>query len=274
MLPATKAIPKEMLPVVDKPLIQYAVEEATLSGIEQVVFVTAPDRAAVREHFGGGSRLERVAKERGDQDLLEKALAPEQLARFDFVEQQRPLGIADAVKQAQPLLDDEPFVLMFPDDLIVASPPCTAQLTGAYEACGGSVVAVWRVRPEAAPLYGIVDPISPENPARLRGIVEKPVAEDAPSDLGVVGRYVLSPSIFEHIDQLKPGVGGELQFTDALASQIESGEPVYAYRFEGRRYDTGRPVGAVAASVAVALGRDDLRAEVLTQLDTLIPAER
>ena len=275
MLPATKAVPKEMLPIVDKPLIQYAVEEAAASGIDQIVLVTGPDRAAVRQHFGGGSNLARIARLRGDENLLAQAEAPEQLADFQFVEQPEPVGIADAVKRAQPLLEDEPFVLMFPDDLVLAPTPCAAQLLRAREACGAaSIVAVRRVAPHEISQYGIVDPDGADSPARLRAIVEKPASNEAPSDLGVVGRYVLDPSIFRHIDGLEPGVGGELQLTDALAGQIAAGDPVYAYRFEGQRYDTGRPAGAVAATVAMALEREELRSELLAQLDTLIPTER
>ena len=275
MLPATKAVPKEMLPIVDKPLIQYAVEEAAASGIDQIVLVTGPDRAAVREHFGGGSSLERTARKRRDESLLERALGPERLAHFDFVEQSEPIGIANAVKQAQPLLEDEPFVLMFPDDVILGATPCTAQLLDAHEACGGgTVIAVRRITRAEAPQYGVVGPATSGNPARLIDIIEKPAGDDLPSDLGVVGRYVLSPSIFAHIDRVQPGVGGELQFTDALAGQIAAGDPVYAYRFEGQRYDFGRPAGAVAATVAIALEREELRSELLAQLDTLIPTER
>ncbi len=274
MLPATKAVPKEMLPLIDRPIIQYAAEEAAAAGIEHIVIVTAPDRAAVREHFGGGSRLERIARERGDDALAERACVPERLARFTFVEQREPLGTAHAVQQAQPHLDGEPFALLFPDDVILGAEPCTAQLLRARESCGGgSVIAVCPVTPAAIPRYGIIDPAGPGNPARLRGIVEKPAADDAPSDLGVVGRYVLAPSIFERIERIEPGAGGEIQFTDALAGQIAEGEPIHAFRFEGSRYDMGGAAGAVAATVAAALEREELRGELLAQLDALRPRE-
>ena len=275
MLPATKSIPKEMLPVVDRPIIQYAVEEAVAAGIEHVVIVLSPDRAAIREHFGGGSRIEGIARERGDDALAARVLAPEQLATFTFVEQREPLGTGHAVQQAQPYLEAEPFALLFPDDIILGPVPCTAQLAKVYEGCGAaSVIAVQQVSPEQIPQYGIVDPTGPGNPARLRSIVEKPRASEAPSDLGVVGRYVLGPSIFEQIENLEPGAGGELQLTDALGGQIAAGEPVFACRFEGRRYDAGRPAGAIAAAVAAAIDREEIRADLLAHLTALMPTEQ
>ena len=273
MLPASKAVPKEMFPIVDKPLIQYAVEEAVASGIEHIVFVIAEGREAVVEHFALDSRVERVAHERGNTALAEQVSAPARLARFDFVRQDEPRGIADAVRQARPLVDGEPFALMFPDDLILGERPCLAQLIEAYEACGGSVIAVREVPREQIHQYGIVDPAGASNPIPLRGVIEKPSPEAAPSNLGIVGRYVVSPTIFEHIDSLQPGAGGELQFTDALASQIAAGEPVCACAYEGRRYDAGRPAGGVAAAVAAALDRPDVREALLEQLRPLLAEE-
>ena len=275
MLPATKSVPKEMLPVVDRPIIQYAVEEAVAAGIEHVVIVLSPNRAAIREHFGGGSRVEAVARARGDNALAERVLAPERLARFTFVEQQEPLGTGHAVQQAEPHLEGEPFALLFPDDVILGERPCTAQLVQAYEACeAAAVIAVQQVAREQIHQYGIVDPAGAGNPARLRGIIEKPAASEAPSDLGVVGRYVLGPSIFEKLASLKAGAGGELQLTDAIAGQIAAGAPVYACRFEGRRFDAGRPAGAIAAAVCAALDREELRADLLVHLTALMPTEQ
>ena len=275
MLPATKSVPKEMLPVVDRPIIQYAVEEAVAAGIEHVVIVLSPDRTAIREHFGGGSRVEGVARARGDAALSERVLAPERLARFTFVEQQEPLGTGHAVQQAEPHLEGEPFALLFPDDVILGARSCTAQLVQAYEACGAAaVVAVQRVAREQIPQYGIVDLAGGGSPARLRGIVEKPAASEAPSDLGVVGRYVLGPSIFGELAALTPGAGGELQLTDAIAGLIGAGAPVYACRFEGRRYDAGRPAGAIAAAVSAALDREDVRPDLLAHLTGLMPTEQ
>ncbi len=275
MLPATKSVPKEMLPVVDRPIIQYAVEEAVAAGIEEIVIVLAPDRVAIREHFGGGSRIETIARERGDIALAERVLAPERLATFTFVEQREPLGTGHAVQRAQPYLAGEPFALLFPDDIILGATPCTAQLVAAYEGCGAAtVIAVQQVTPEQIPQYGIVDPDGPGNPARLRGIVEKPSPSEAPSDLGVVGRYVLGPSIFDQLETLEPGAGGELQLTDAIAGQIAAGEPVCACRFEGQRYDAGRPAGAIAAAVAAAIDREEIRADLLAHLTALMRTEQ
>lgn len=270
LLPATKAVPKEMLPIVDKPLIQYAVEEAVAAGIEHIVFVVAEGKQAITEHFGHTSRAEAVARESGDRRLLDLMLQPTALARYDYVLQDRPLGIAHAVACARQFVEGEPFALVFPDDLIIAKRSCVAQLVDAYGRCGGSVIAVQHVARADIPQYGIVDPAGPGNPARLRGIVEKPEVEDAPSDLGVVGRYVLSPSIFEHIGRIRAGKHGELQLTDALASQIAEGEPVCAFAYEGTRYDTGRPLGLIEANVAVALTREDLRARLLDRLRGLL----
>ncbi len=272
MAPATKAVPKEMLALVDRPVIQYAVEEAAAAGIGEIIFVTGPDRQAVRQHFGGDTRLERHARAAGDRELLRRVTASEGVADFRFVEQEEPLGTGDAVLRAEEHVGGEPFALLFPDDVILGAESCTAQLTRA-RACGGggSVVAVRRVARDELSRYGVVDPEGSGDPVRLRGIVEKPSPEDAPSDLGVVGRYVLEPSIFDHLRAIAPGAGGELQFTDALARQIAAGTPVRACRFAGRRYDTGRPAGLVAAAVDAALSREDTRAAALAAIRPLMP---
>ncbi len=275
MLPASKSVPKEMLPVVDRPAIQYAVEEAVAAGIEHIVIVLAPDRVSIKEHFGGGSRIEAIARQRMNAKLTAQVLEPEQLANFTFVQQLEPLGTGHAIQQAREQLEEEPFALLFPDDIILGEHSCTAQLIEVYENCNAAaVIAVEPISQKEIPQYGIVDPIGPNNPTQLRGIVEKPSVDTAPSDLGVVGRYVLGPSIFRQFDKLKQGKGGELQFTDALSGQIEEGEAVFAYHFEGQRYDAGRPVGAIAASVAHALDREELREDLLTHLANLLPLEQ
>ena len=276
LLPATKAVPKEMLPLVDRPVIQYAAEEAVAAGVTEIIIVTAPDRRAVREHFGGGTRLERHARRAGDDDLLRRVTAIEDAAAFRFVEQDEPLGTADAVLRAEERVGGEPFALLFPDDVILGAESCTAQLARAREARGGgSAVAVRRVPRAELSRYGVVDPEPGETGAvaRLRGVVEKPAPEEAPSDLGVVGRYVLEPSIFGRLRALEAGAGGELQFTDALARQIAAGEAVFACRFEGRRHDTGQPAGLVAAAVDAALSRADTREATLAAIRPLAPPE-
>jgi UTP--glucose-1-phosphate uridylyltransferase len=256
MLPATKAIPKEMLPVVDKPLIQYAVEEAAAAGIEDVIFVVAEGKEAIAQHFGHTTRTEAAIRGQGDAELLERVQRPSHLARYDYVLQDAPKGIAHAVACAREHVEGEPFALIFPDDLIVGDAPCIGQMIEAYE--GGSMIAVQEVSPEEIPQYGIVDPSAPGNPAPLRGVVEKPRAEDAPSRLGIVGRYILGATIFEHIEATPPGKNGEMQITDALAHQIASGELVTAFSYRGVRYDTGRALGYLVANVAVALERESL----------------
>ena len=276
LLPATKAVPKEMLPLVDRPVIQYAAEEAIAAGVTEIIIVTAPDRRAVREHFGGGTRLERHARRTGDDDLLRRVTAIEEAAAFRFVEQDEPLGTADAVLRAEERVGGEPFALLFPDDVILGAESCTAQLARAREARGGgSAVAVRRVPRAELPRYGVVDPEPGETGAvaRLRGVVEKPAPEEAPSDLGVVGRYVLEPSIFGRLRALEAGAGGELQFTDALARQIAAGEAVFACRFKGRRHDTGMPAGLVAAAVDAALSRADTREATLAAIRPLTAPE-
>ncbi len=270
MLPATKAVPKEMLPVVDKPLIQYAVEEAVASGIADIVFVVAEGKEAITEHFGHLSRVEAHVREKGDHALLAQVQQPSSLAHYEYVLQDRPAGIAHAVACAREFVEGSPFALIFPDDLIVGARPCTAQLIDAYDTCGGSVIAVARVEDVDIPSYGIVDPAGPGNPTRLRGLVEKPDLGDAPSNLGIVGRYILGPTIFNHIDRIAPGKNGELQLTDALASQIAAGEPVCACSYEGDRYDTGRPLGLLVAGLGVALNRPDLRVSLLNRISRLL----
>jgi UTP--glucose-1-phosphate uridylyltransferase len=270
LLPATKAVPKEMLPVVDRPLIQYAVEEVVAAGVRRVVIVDAEGKEAIRAHFGRSERLEEVARARGDEVLFETITAPQRLAEFEFVLQDRPLGIADAVKCARHLLEGGPFALLFPDDIIIGEKPAIGQLADAYQRCQGTVLAVHRVARDEIRQYGIVHPEGAGNPVKLRAVVEKPDPADAPSDLGIVGRYILSPTIFEHIDRIRPGAGGELQITDAIASQIRAGEPVFAYQYEGTRYDTGRPAGMIIANVALGMRRPDVRDSLLEGIPPLL----
>lgn len=258
MLPATKAVPKEMLPIVDTPLIQYAVEEAAAGGISEIIFVVAEGKEAIRQHFGAGTRADAYAAASGDPVLEARVTGPARLAHYEYVIQPEAKGIAHAVACARRFVEGEAFALIFPDDLILGERPCTGQLIEAHARTGGTVLAVHEVTPDEIPQYGIVDPAEAGNPARLRGVVEKPSATEAPSNLGIVGRYVLSATIFRHIDAIRPGKNGELQITDAIASQIAAGEAVHGLAYEGTRYDTGRPLGYMVANVAAALRRDDL----------------
>ncbi len=269
MLPATKAVPKEMLPIVDKPLLQYAVEEAAAAGIEQVIFVIAEGKEAVREHFGAGGRVAALLRAKGDAAGLALVEGPAQLVRFAYVYQDAPLGQAHAVNCARDLIAGEPFALFFADDLILGPEPCIGELIAAHQATGGSVVGVEEVPAEQIPQYGIVEPATGEsgNPLRLSGLVEKPRLEDAPSNLGVVGRYVLSATTLDHIERSRPAIAGtEHYITDVLLSQLAAGEPVSAMRFKGVRYDTGRPLGYLVANIAAAFEREALRQPLAERL--------
>lgn len=270
MLPATKAVPKELLPVVDRPLIQYSVDEALLAGISTIIFVIADGKEAIAEHFAAGARVEAAVRASGNLDLADAIAAVGGTATFHYVKQDKQLGIAHAVNCARHYVEGQPFALIFPDDIILGE-SCLAELVDAHRSTGGSVIAVEPVADADVPQYGIVDPISETNPAHLRGVIEKPVLADAPSRLGIVGRYILSETIFHHIDRLKPGKNGELQITDAFASQIEAGESVSSFRFSGTRYDTGRPLGYIVANVAAALRREDLASPLAGRLRTLLP---
>lgn len=258
MLPATKSVPKEMLPIVDRPLVQYCVEEAIAAGITRIVFVTAKGKESIREHFQAGARVELAVRETGNTALAEELARIGAAASFEYVDQERQLGIAHAVNCARSQLEGAPFALMFPDDLLLGPISCVSELCGAYAQTGGSVIAVEPVADEDVPQYGIVDPEDSANPARLRRVVEKPRLADAPSRLGIVGRYILSETIFTHIDRIPAGANGELQITDALASQIAAGETVSSFQFSGRRFDTGRPLGYLTAAVAAAMERPGL----------------
>lgn len=274
MLPATKAVPKEMLPVVDRPLIDYCVDEAVSAGITEVVFVIAEGKEAILEHFRAGARVETALRETGNQALADSLAAIATKARFHAVYQPRQLGIGHAVACAREFIAGKPFALLFPDDVILGRQSCTAQLVEAYEVTGGSVIAVEEVAEADVLQYGIVDPEHEGQLARLRGVVEKPRLEEAPSRLGIVGRYVLSETILEHIDATPPGRNGEVQITDALARQIAAGETVSALRFEGTRYDTGRPLGYIVANVAAALARGDLAGPLRDRLLPLLGGVR
>ena len=273
MLPATKAVPKELLPVVDRPLIQYSVDEALLAGISTIIFVIADGKESIAEHFAAGARVESAVRATGNHDLADAIAAVGGTATFHYVKQERQLGIAHAVNCARHFVEGQPFALLFPDDIILGE-SCVGELVAAYQSAPGSVIAVEPVADADVPQYGIVDPEDPAaNPARLRGVVEKPALADAPSRLGIVGRYILSETIFEHIDRLKPGKNGELQITDAFASQIAAGERVSSFRFSGTRYDTGRPLGYIVANVAAALRRDELAGPLSGRLRSLLPGD-
>jgi UTP--glucose-1-phosphate uridylyltransferase len=266
MLPATKAQPKEALPLVDKPIIQYAVEEAAASGLAQVIMVTASGKRAVEDHFDRSLELEHALEQKGEAGLLAEIRRISDLADIVYVRQKEQRGIGDAVLTARDVVGQEPFVLFFPDDVIISDVPVARQMIDVFERHGGPVVAVERVPRQETPSYGIVaaEPVADagDAPGRVfavRGLVEKPKPEEAPSDLGIVGRYVLTPDIFPILARTEPGTNREIQITDGLALLLRD-RPIYAYQFEGERFDTGRPLGLLQASVQLALRREDIGA--------------
>lgn len=258
MLPATKAQPKESLPLVDKPIIQYTVEEAAASGITQVCIVTAASKRAVEDHFDRSLDLEMTLQEKGDVARLHEIRKLSDLADIAYVRQTEQRGVGHAVLQARHVVGNEPFALLFPDDVILADVPVTKQMIGVFEQHGGSVIAVQEVPDAEVEQYGIVGGEDVGGGVhRLDQLVEKPKLEDAPTRLAIVGRYVLTPEIFEMIEKTPPGKGREIQITDALAALMEI-QPVFSYQFEGQRFDTGRPLGLLMASIEIGLRRADI----------------
>ncbi|HVP32698.1 MAG TPA: UTP--glucose-1-phosphate uridylyltransferase GalU [Steroidobacteraceae bacterium] len=269
-LPATKASPKEMLPVVDKPLIQYAVEEALAAGARRLVFVTGASKRAIEDHFDSDAELEHMLQSQGKSDLLKqlRSVLPS-YASCIYIRQPAPLGLGHAVLCAQPAVGAEPFFVHLADDLIRSDVACLAQMARVYEAKRASVLAVEAVARRDTEKYGIVA-VEGDKAAtsRVRSIVEKPKPADAPSNLAVVGRYVLAPAIFEHLEKLSQGAGGEIQLTDGIAALMRE-EAVYAYRFSGKRYDCGSKLGYLQATVEYALGHEELGAKFRRYLEGL-----
>ena len=256
-LPATKASPKEMLPIVDKPLIQYAVEEAIAAGATKLVFVTGASKRAIEDHFDTDAELERALREAGKTDLLEtiSSIVPRDVSCV-YIRQGEPLGLGHAVLCARPAVGDEPFFVHLADDLI-AGEPCLAELAAEYAGHGSSVIAVEEVPHENTSSYGIVAVEKMEQGQRMTEIVEKPKPEDAPSNLAVVGRYLLAPGIWDKLENTGRGAGGEIQLTDAIADLLGEAD-VYAHSFSGTRYDCGSKLGYLQATVAYGLAHDDM----------------
>jgi UTP--glucose-1-phosphate uridylyltransferase len=260
-LPATKAIPKEMLPVIDRPLIQYAVDEAREAGIEQMIFVTGRGKTALIDHFDMAFELETTMRDRArDMEALEPTrLLPGNLAT---VRQQVPLGLGHAIWCARGIVGDEPFAILLPDELMIGRPGCMRQMVEAYEEVGGNLVSVLEVPHEEVSSYGVITPGERRGAlTEVRALVEKPRAEDAPSNLIVSGRYILQPEVMRVLDGQAAGAGGEIQLTDAMARMIGA-QPFHAVTFAGKRYDCGSKAGFVEATLAMALEREDLRDEV------------
>jgi UTP--glucose-1-phosphate uridylyltransferase len=257
-LPATKASPKEMLPLVDKPLIQYVVEEAVASGIESVIIVTGRGKSTIEDHFDVSFELECLLRDRGKDAELKQARDVSDLARVSYVRQREALGLGHAVLQARDLVGDEPFAVMLSDDIIDSEKPALRQLLDVYEKYDAPVLATMRVAGEAISRFGVLDVEEVEDGVyRIKDMVEKPVAAKAPSDLAIIGRYVLTPDIFDEIENTKPGAIGEIQITDAMRAVLKKRD-FYAVRFEGTRYDAGDKLGFLIATVELALKHPEL----------------
>ena len=275
-LPATKASPKEMLPVVDKPLIQYAVEEALIAGARRLVFITGASKRAIEDHFDADAELENLLESQGKSELASqvRSVLPK-YATCIYIRQSAPLGLGHAVLCAQPAVGNEPFFVHLADDLIDAGVPCLKQMAGVYRRFHGSVLGVVEVARNVTDKYGIVDTRGSEaKVSAIRSIVEKPKPARAPSNLAVVGRYVLTPGIFAQLAKVQHGAGGEIQLTDGIARLMHR-EKVYAYRFEGRRYDCGNKLGYLQATVEYALNHSTLGGPFRDYLlDLVTPADR
>ena len=273
-LPATKAQPKEMLPLVDKPIIQYGVEEALHSGIQNIIIVTGRGKSAIEDHFDVSFELEYLLESRSKKDLLAIVRNVSDMINVSYIRQKEALGLGHAVLRASELIGSEPFAVVLADDVIDADTPALRQLLDIHEFFGASVLAVMEVPQEKISAYGVVDaePVahngSKDRVYRIRDLVEKPSKEAAPSNLAIIGRYVLTPEIFDSLQAIEPGSGAEIQLTDGLKHLLHS-RPIYAYRFEGTRYDAGDKLGFLKATVEFALRRDDLGAPFREYLKSL-----
>ncbi len=259
-LPATKVTPKEMLPLVDKPLIQYAVEEAVAAGCTEVIIVTGRGKQTMEDHFDRAPELEAALTRRGKTRQLEQALSMTNLCRISYTRQSEPLGLGHAVLQAKELVGDEPFAVILPDDIVCAKVPCMQQMVEAFARTQSSILASEEVEGDAISHYGALDcSEDPKDPRLLivRDMVEKPRPEDAPSQNAIIGRYILTPRIFSLLEQLQPGAGGELQLTDGIKALLQH-EKVYGFHYEGKRHDAGEKLGFLKATVEFALLREDL----------------
>ncbi len=268
-LPATKAIPKEMLPVVDRPLIQYAVDEAREAGIEQMIFVTGRGKGAIEDHFDIAYELENTMSERGkDLSVLEPTrLGPGNCA---YVRQQVPMGLGHAIWCARDIVGDEPFAIFLPDEFMHGTPGCMAQMVAAYNQTGGNLLSVLEVPKEQVPSYGVIDPGARNgNLTEVKGLVEKPSIDAAPSNLIISGRYILQPEVMQVLAAQEKGAGGEIQLTDAMAQMIGK-QAFHAVTFDGARYDCGSKTGYIEANLAVALGRADMADEVRAMAKRLL----
>jgi UTP--glucose-1-phosphate uridylyltransferase len=268
-LPATKAMPKEMLPIVDKPTIQYIVEEAIASGIEDIIIVTGKGKRAIEDHFDHAFELEQNLFEKGKVELLKKVQHTSKMADIHYIRQKEPKGLGHAVWCARKFIGDEPFAVLLGDDIVQAETPCLKQLIDEYEKTSSSVIGVQQVPESETHRYGIIDPMIQEGRRyEVSRFVEKPSPGTAPSDLAIMGRYILTPEIFTFLDEQNIGAGGEVQLTDAIELLNEK-QQVFAYNFEGNRYDVGEKFGFVKTTIEFALQHEELKNDVLAYLQNL-----
>ncbi|MED3784509.1 UTP--glucose-1-phosphate uridylyltransferase GalU [Geobacillus stearothermophilus] len=268
-LPATKAMPKEMLPIVDKPTIQYIVEEAIASGIEDIIIVTGKGKRAIEDHFDNAFELEQNLIQKGKYDLLEKVKEPSKVD-IHYIRQKEPKGLGHAVWCARNFIGDEPFAVLLGDDIVQAETPCLKQLIDQYEQTLSSVIGVKRVPDNETHRYGIIDPIEQHGRRyQVRQFVEKPAPGTAPSNLAIMGRYVLTPEIFLFLEKQEAGAGGEIQLTDAI-QKLNEIQRVFAYEFEGKRYDVGEKIGFIKTTIEFALQHDELREDLIQFMEKLL----
>ncbi|MCA8869677.1 MAG: UTP--glucose-1-phosphate uridylyltransferase GalU [Rhodobacteraceae bacterium] len=271
-LPATKSIPKEIMSLVDKPLIQYAIDEARAAGIREFIFVTSRGKGALEDYFDSAPRLESALKRSGKTELLAAVRQTTmESGAIAYIRQHQALGLGHAVWCARRLIANEPFAVILPDDVIAADKPCLQQMVEAYDETGGNIVATMEVPPSQASSYGLLDIGEANgNILSVKGMVEKPDPKDAPSNMAVIGRYILTPKVLQNLNRKMVGAGGEIQLTDAIAKEIADSGNVYGYKFEGKRFDCGSKAGFLKATVAFALNRDDLRDDFLEFLRHIV----
>ncbi|MBN1623551.1 MAG: UTP--glucose-1-phosphate uridylyltransferase GalU [Clostridia bacterium] len=269
-LPATKAQPKEMLPIVDKPTIQYIIEEAVSAGIEDIFIISGRGKRAIEDHFDKSFELEDMLKKRGESEVLDMVEGISNMVNIYYVRQKEPGGLGQAIHLAKPFIGNEPFAVMLGDDIVVSDMPCIGQMMKQYEECNGTIIGIQKVPMNEVSSYGVVggSRIS-ENLYKISEMVEKPTPEEAPSNMAIMGRYIITPEIFECLERTKPGKNNEIQLTDALALLLEK-QDIYAYEYTGKRYDVGNKLGFLKATVELALSRDDLKDDFRKYLTDLL----
>lgn len=267
-LPATKAQPKEMLPIVDKPTIQYIIEEAVASGIEEILIITGRNKKCIEDHFDKSVELEMELEKSGKEELLELVRDISDMVDIHYIRQKEPKGLGHAIHCAKTFVGNEPFAVMLGDDVVDSEKPCLKQLIDCYEEYKTTILGVQKVDEKDVSKYGIVDGIHIEDRVyKVKDLIEKPVPEESPSNIAILGRYIITPQIFEHLENTKPGKGGEIQLTDALRSLMNQ-EVMYAYEFQGKRYDVGDKLGFIKATIEFALQKNELRQNVIDYLES------